>query len=195
MSMCCRVWIFFKCLVWHYSLFHPQHKFPVSLSESRCPGALAGFLGDTYIWDNPVHTKKVQKTEDNAGITQNNLLIQANGNLWHWCCSGRGASKILGLYRVHSGPPQPILHTLWPLSDCWGVKHWCQCNIRANKAVFYQFRVTKLKNFSLHSSLAFITVKWKNAYRVVQQAVTSASKAMAHTSKFPYCTALLFKII
>lgn len=58
------------------------------------------------------------------------------------------------------------------------------------KSLFYQFRVTKVKNFSLHSSLAFITMKWKNAYRVVQQAVTSAAKAMAHTSKFPYCTAL-----
>lgn len=107
----------------------------------------------------------------------------------------RCASKTLGLYGVHSGAPQPIPQTVWPLSDSWGVKHWHQCNISANKAMFYQFRVTGVKNFSLHSSPAFITVKWKNAYRVVQQAVTSASKAMAHTSKFPYCTVLLFKII
>lgn len=41
----------------------------------------------------------------------------------------------------------------------------CQCNIRTDKAVFCQLRVTKIKSFLLCSSLAFLPVKQKNVYR------------------------------
>ena len=90
-------------------------------------------------------------------------------SLWHWCCSGMGVSKSVALYGVH-----PFL-ALGHLSPCYRhcsrfhtAEVWnigCQCNIRTDKAVFFQLIVTKIKSFLLCSFLAFLPVKQKNVYR------------------------------